>query len=499
MRDRSLRAILATALLSVVVAAAPAGLAAEGGTATEVEPVQRDAIGSDDGPPEAQAVSQARREAALRSTLGFNSDPEYVQRLIDDPERHSAMPDEQTFGYHFTPEERQEFLDRMALQQSGVEIGTYGLEHASEDYAGARLDHESGELVVGFRSGLSEHRAQARARVSDSSRLRVVEVPFSQEQYRAMTELLLDATQELHRDGVRLASVGHDWERGMLEVGLDDHEFNAGSAHTAEQAGRYREALRAVLPEEFQGVGIDFVEPEMGIGQDRGAYNPPLRGGVHFRMDRPDHANGNCTSGFVTRRPNSSGGTQWGILTAGHCGYVGTRVRWGNSDSSTTVGFVSSSSWYDSTSGISSDSSYLHINSALRSRWIYKDLNRQAYAITKSIAPIEAKGYLVCMAGRTNPGAMSGNNCGTIYNASVNGALPYFCGGTPNRCRNVMDFVGVRGSEMGCASGDSGAPLHAGSEAWGIHYGSNPITGNCYYSRIRFALEWHGLTDVETN
>lgn len=101
-------------------------------------------------------------------------------------------------------------------------------------------------------------------------------------------------------------------------------------------------------------------------------------------------------------------------------------------------------------------------------------------AIPKDVENID---FMACLAGQFNPGNNTAQNCGKIIDDNYN----FVATDTGTYLRRFVQFEGA----VDCQDGDSGGAWYAGSEAWGIHYGST--VGNCTYSNISYANDYHDL------
>lgn len=101
---------------------------------------------------------------------------------------------------------------------------------------------------------------------------------------------------------------------------------------------------------------------------------------------------------------------------------------------------------------------------------------------------VEEVGYIACLAGQYNPGPLVQHNCGAIIDDNYN----FVSTDSGLWLRRFVQFEGA----VDCQGGDSGGAWYAGDEAWGIHYGST--VGNCTYSNISYALQYHGFDGLVT-
>lgn len=169
------------------------------------------------------------RMVAARRGPGLRCDPEFVQQLVD-----GALPAVRAQEYGLlTPEEADEDALMGVLAGDVAAVGAYGAQHP-ETWAGIRLDREgvSRVVVASFTADLGGHRDRLAPLVTRPDRLRLRQMPFSQ--------------QELDRV---LSEIGASGSRRLKQWGIGDGAVEVALAATAEALaaewhGRYGDAVR---------------------------------------------------------------------------------------------------------------------------------------------------------------------------------------------------------------------------------------------------------------
>jgi hypothetical protein len=202
---------------------------------------------------------------------------------------------------------------------------------------------------------------------------------------------------------------------------------------------------------------------------------PPLRGGVEIDNFLPDSSYEFCTLGLIMRDPVTS---TYYALTAGHCSMPGSlwQTRFANGLFH-KIGVTQPSRTF----GAAGDYELISITNP--SGWkpgpyIYQrpsagnpgSVHQPVTGYTNAV-----QGSKVCQSGRT-----TGTNCGTVELTDV--AVFYTSPGAPRTLRGMVqtNYCGDHG--------DSGAPVFAGTVAYGINSGGElGLTSNCtsYYMPIK--------------
>lgn len=153
----------------------------------------------------------------MRSELGYRSDPEYVRALIADPEGNDAEPTQSTLGHHFTPEEREDFELRMAVQREQSVIRDYAESQARDQYSGITNDQSRGAVItVGFTGDVERHREELERIFAYPDRLEVVPAPFSEDELRDYSDRFMDELADVAVDGGVVIGVTPRWQDGTL-------------------------------------------------------------------------------------------------------------------------------------------------------------------------------------------------------------------------------------------------------------------------------------------
>lgn len=215
----------------------------------------------------------------------------------------------------------------------------------------------------------------------------------------------------------------------------------------------------------------DHIEVPFTVTDGRGiAPAESFQGGEAMETIRP------CTSGFTARRARS-GGYDYGVITAGHCGNDLPTETATFSMHGVELPFVYG--WLSATADAqfhripipSSGSHYVADDYLCRDPASYPNPSCDVIGTTPRA---EMPGHYVCHKGKS-----SGISCGEI--TSIDHQLRW----TNNPCRDsaggVVDcghvFVKVEGQRLRGCGGDSGGPFYRGGKAYGITAGAAPRDG----------------------
>lgn len=186
--------------------------------------------------------------------------------------------------------------------------------------------------------------------------------------------------------------------------------------------------------------------------------DPPLRAGV--QLWRGPEKNYSCSAGFTANSTTSAG--RW-VLTAGHCGAIGS--RWGNGTQS--VGTLRARyNWNDVDAAAIRIDNTFWLNSTTWGWMYHEDATNQRMAVARRITSETSMqpGQTLCIAAQS---ASSGIRCGVL--ADVNDAS----------ARNLARVNGID-----TCPGDSGGAWYrytsTGRIAYGIHHGGKIVPSTCH-------------------
>jgi streptogrisin C len=238
------------------------------------------------------------------------------------------------------------------------------------------------------------------------------------------------------------ALAARDARGHMVDVWLDE-ERNVVVLEGPERASVEEVADASELSDRMVVSVADLARPECNRAA---CYNDAFGG-----LEATD-----CTVGFATRDANND----LGVLTAAHCS--NTQSHAGNSLGSVTAEVQEGSV-----------DAQFHELPAGWDDWSAVFLSSGTVRAVNSIGSSNTDyvGMTVCQSGR-----LSGYACGTI--SSLNYA--------PSYVPSSHDF---RTATYAHGAGDSGAPVFAGTEAWGVHSGNRGSNGHAIYSHVSFVTD----------
>lgn len=175
-----------------------------------------------------------------------------------------------------------------------------------------------------------------------------------------------------------------------------------------------------------------------------------------------------CTSGFTARRARSGGGYDYGVITAGHCGFRGPNDTLSVNMSHVVLPFVYG--WLSVTADAqfhripipSSGSHYVLDDYLCRNPGSYPN---PSCDVTGTTPRASMPNDFVCHTGKS-----SGISCGEVVSISfqLHGEEEecYTSSGAKTLCDSV--FVRAHGQFLRGCEGDSGGPVYRGGRAYGI-------------------------------
>lgn len=336
---------------------------------------------------------------------------------------------------------------RIGWQEPAIEMGNELSVSLGEQFGGLWFDEaDGGRVKIGIvGGGLSRAATYARASISQRGLSRVSDLVPMQHSYAQLerdSAWLGSAISTANRAGEAELSSAMQVDRNRLVLRLP-----AGASLTATQQATV-EAVKArlgsrLMVETWSGTSV----APQACAWRSGSFNcdPPLRGGVrtYINTSRPW-----CTTAF-NARSNSDGA--WYVMTAGHCGAVGTEFR---AFQPRTGNYHVIGDVHNRSVSNNDDYAIIRINRPAGwnpRNWVYvhpsADTVRDPdYTITgTSTSPV---GTRVCISGAT-----SGTDCGRVVELNWNGT------GGFARAQYCSD------------GGDSGGAIYSSHRARGIHVG----------------------------
>ena len=357
------------------------------------------------------------RDFEFRAEFGLTIDPTAVAAAV------AAGPVSQNWGVALTEAEEADLAERVRIQEELPAVRDALM--AVPGFGGLQIDQQAGGSVEIFATAASAGRigALASSIAPRGARLRVRVVPNS---LASLQKVKDDVRAELVNKtaaGRRINTIRIELERSVVVVGVDRSTFAA----TVEN-----------LSDRFRGQPVEFepAEPLEAAACSRSSCSP-LRAGLVIGI-----AGAACTSSFV-----ALAGTNYVLLTAGHCGAFGNTVT----HNGVSIGKVTKSAFKD---GALADAMMIDIDNAKKSNFVYVTSGEPSRPITSRMALNgDVVGSAVC-----GSGIKTGFFCGSVTNTDIDGQDAK----THNVIRNLqICTVDVR-------SGDSGGPMFYGNKAMGI-------------------------------
>jgi streptogrisin C len=267
-------------------------------------------------------------------------------------------------------------------------------------------------------------------------------------------------------DGGPELSFATQVDRNRLVLRTPADRLVTPAQRAAVDAARVRLGARLVL-ETWSGA----IEREACVWHDaRFSCDAPMRGGVKTYISINIPA---CSTGF-NARSNSDG--KWYVLTAGHCGAIGTEVR---AYQPTTGAYHVIGSVHNRVDDDFDDFAIVRINNVpgwAPRNWVYVHGSADTvinpdYTITGVSTSLV--GTRVCLSG-----ANSGTDCGDVVELDWNGPS------------------GFARAEYCSESGDSGGPVYSNHKARGIHIGFVTGQNDCFHRLFQGVTEAADIMNV---
>lgn len=409
--------------------------------------------------------ARLRAEMRFRQELGFRADEAFVREMI------AAMPVIEGPAA-LTPAEEAE-LNRRASMQEEMDA----LEKHAESlpaFAGHWIDQRAGGVItVAFNGGSQDRVADLQPLVPANAALKVIDVPHSLDELRALEEQIHEDLPVLKRQGIEVVHWGVDVSENRVKVGI------VGLNDSVEKALRERYGDRFVLlPANPSTTGCTGRETCIG---------PPLRGGISGAPAGTSYRN-RCSIAFLIHYGSA---TQW--LTAGHCAQTEAAGRgctnypvwcwYQGANASWAIGRIFKTCWPGC---LRSDSARAgNISSTYASYRVYLTPSSTGSITGSQYKDGDDEGDITCINARR-----------------VTSSVGYFCGTIDHIGRmtygNVY-FEDQRFATYDHMYGDSGGAVHSYSTnktflAYGVHSGCTNLGSDdvCYglsvYSHIYWVL-----------
>ena len=374
-------------------------------------------------------------QTSFRLEFGLSTDPGYIAAVDKDPSA-SASP----FGVPLLPVELAEIASR-PNDADVAPITAFGL--ANPDlFGGVYIDQSAGGVVdVALTGDPEAYAASLAALLSTTISLRVRSVVWSERQLNSAVSAVTEAIPSLAAQGIHVAKVAPDIQANTTDV------FVSGDPA----------AVSARLVELF-GPIIRVISgaPAVPASCVRTSCPPPWRGGLAV------HGTEYCTSGYIARL---TGTTNYVMVTAGHCGVLGTPF---NNDT-TVIGSVTGSVYYN---GTTADALRIGISPSTKSNWIWVASTDTQHVISGYTTGYTV-GSTVCKSGNS-----SGETCGGVTANGV--SVTYTTNGYVIKQQSEANFL--------TKPGDSGAPVFGFSNShslYGIDASVNPNNPfDSYFSTV---------------
>ncbi|HEV2891025.1 MAG TPA: S1 family peptidase [Frankiaceae bacterium] len=411
-------------------------------------------------PPSAPApTGPFAEDVRFRRSSGINADPAYIARLYD-ADRAGVLPGaSRSLGVLLTAAEQAELDQReRVLQDDAPLVREWAASKPRDAFGGVLLDHVAGgRLVVLVTSSPAAARAELAERLRHPEALDVRHV----ERSLASLEAVQRTLRNVDDSRVDVRSTVIDVARNVVVVGV------ASDIDTA----------RAVLPRYVPAQAVEVQQGTGGTDSGTTARNsPPFRGGQKVTRYGSAYS---CTLGFTGFTSGSI--TTYFVLTAGHCGSVGSFWYQPTYSGGYLVGDMDRNAT-SATTTPRADAAAMSILASERSSQIVVNYNGETYRNIASAEPWagDTVGERDCLAGYA-----SNYRCGYLLYDSLDVTTDA-----------GKSFIYMR--EVGYASmpGDSGGPHFDGSRAHGIQSGNLNSNGHAYYSRVYDVLVSLGLSGL---
>ncbi len=215
-----------------------------------------------------------------RSAMGLNTDPTFVQSVLNDP---TAASSADLFGVPLSASEVQAVTSRQNTQNAVGLIDDYGAQH-QDSYAGVYLDQTQGGLVeVGFTSNPQQHLSELQAIFPYPAQLRVFTASATLAQLHATHDQIFTDWQAGKLGAVQINAVGINEQANKVIV----------TTPTPSLAGQTTlSTLYGASVTEEEGTATPSATNDNASNEEI----PRTKAGLAIGPAGGD----NCTSGFVT-------------------------------------------------------------------------------------------------------------------------------------------------------------------------------------------------------
>ncbi|UPG66185.1 S1 family peptidase [Metabacillus endolithicus] len=378
----------------------------------------------------------------FRKEAGLDSSKEKVEKLIREHKINKDLYVED-FGTVLEKSEHDKLIKRIEkLDKLLPKVEAEFKSKQKSRYGGLYVNHqEDGAVYIGLKNGSSTELNNTK-KLLKYENIKFFNVNYSEEDLMTAKDTLHSVKEKLTKNGVEITSVIPNIPLNRLDISVE--QLNSETA--------------SIIQKFIGNIPIDLTDNfSQVVEADRYSGNEVIQGGLEIRnIDTGD----GCTSAFTAYR-NTSAGTLYYTLTAGHCATgLYQEFRHG------TLKFGSVANHYNSSF---LDAAAITLAPNRKTHYIFGEYSN-SYEIT-GLKTSYYVGDFACMVGKTTAKTV----CGSI-------------GATSADLDTVRDVVSVNYYSQG---GDSGGPVYNYGKAMGIHNGRY-ITGGYtlrYFAKIGKILD----------
>jgi hypothetical protein len=303
-----------------------------------------------------------------------------------------------------------ELEERLRVQDQLVDLEN-ALRHDISGFGGLWRDHE-GAIFVAATSDSMEATAHVVLRESPGdTTVELVEVQWTLDELLDARARIRAGIPKLTQQGVDVVSVAVDVRANVVEIAATA----SPAAIEADLSREYGPMVRAI-----PSVGID------PAACTRGDCPNPLKGGLNVNIGGE-----NCSSGFVSRA-----GSSYFLLSAGHCGVMGSAWTHGG----TQYGTTQRRSYYD---GSSADAAAAGIAAGQKSNLVYRGSPTTFFSVIGNDSGL-AVGDVVCLSART----LTSYDCGYVDDNYIDVCYENRCFWDQSSVTHIDGAVGESGGAM---------------------------------------------------
>ncbi len=410
---------------------------------------------------------KVQHDISARKKLGLRNDAEYVRGLRESKRQGKLVEGDESLDMLLTKDEKHEMDERADVSQQRPQVSEYFTGQPTDIYAGNYLDQAAGgRLIVLVTRDRDRVDSDLKAMGIAPGRLEVRSAGSSYQRLNEVFQGIGGRRGELADDGIDVSTVAIEEALNGISVGVSGDVSNA----------------KKQLSSDYPDVTL-VVKKERGVSTDGVLnVNPPFRGGTGITNNSEGLG---CTNGFTGYR-NTVPATYY-VLTAGHCGRI---VQPSNifSQYTTRIGPMDVRSYG---LNVPADAGRIRIEDATkRSNGLVLGPNNTIPITSRAAVGTGGTGDYVCIS-TTRYVDTDGDmlNCGTI----LNGSFDYKSHDDWN-----VQFSSSYGrlTDLGCTSGDSGAPVFYANMAYGLHSGRTLDTNQCIFGHIYDVLRSTDVANV---